>query len=82
MPYSKKAKYRHNRQRSPKQFDKSTLKTVPLSHTDYGGRKFDKPGAKAIVGRLKPSFRKPKKKGGRPRKWGIQSILVPKKQKR
>jgi len=79
MPYSKKAKYRHNRQKPPGRFLKSTLKTVPLSHTEYKGKKFRKPGAKAIVGKLKPQFRKPVKRGGKPRKWGIQSILIPKK---
>jgi hypothetical protein len=79
MPYSKDAKYKHNRQKPPKRFIKSTLRTVPLSHTDYGGKKFDKPGAKAIVGALKPSFRKPKKRGGKPRKYAIQSILIPKR---
>jgi hypothetical protein len=81
MPYSKAAKYKHNRQKSPKKFEKGTLKTVPLSHTGYKGSKFKKPGAKAIVGRLKKPFRKPVKRGGKPRKWGIQSILVPKKGK-
>lgn len=79
MPYSKKAKYKHNRQKPPGEFDRSTLKTVPLSHTDYKGKKFKKPGAKAIVGRLKVKHRKPAKRGGKPRKWGIQSILISKK---
>lgn len=79
MPYSEKANYRHNRQKPPNMFDKSTFKTVPLDHTDYSGKKFDKPGAKAIVGRLKVKNRKPKKRGGKPRAWGIQSILIPKK---
>jgi hypothetical protein len=78
MPYSRKANYRHHRQKPPKQFNKKTLRTVPLSHTDYGGKKLKKRGAKAIVGVLKPEFRSPKKRGGKPRKWGIQSILVPK----
>jgi hypothetical protein len=78
MPYSEKAKYKHNRQKAPKQFDKSTLKTVPLSHTDYKGKKFDKPGAKAIVGKLKVKYRKPARRGGKPRAWKIQSILIPK----
>ena len=79
MPYSKKAKYKHNRQKPPGKFVKSTLRTVPLSHTDYSGTKFKKRGAKAIVGKLKPQFRKPEKRGAKPRVWGIQSILVPKK---
>jgi hypothetical protein len=79
MPYSKKARYRHNRQKSPKLFIRSTLRTVPLDHTDYGGKKFDKKGAKAIVGALKPANRKPRKRGGKPRKYAIQSILIPKR---
>jgi hypothetical protein len=81
VPYSKDSKYKHNRQKNPKQFDKSSFKTVPLSHTTYKGKKYDKPGAKAIVGKLKVKFRKPVKKGGKPRKWGIQSILILKKDK-
>jgi hypothetical protein len=79
MPYSKDAKFKHNRQKPPKRFIKSTLRTVPLSHTDYGGKKFKKQGAKAIVGALKPQFRKPRKRGGKPRKYAIQSILIPKR---
>jgi hypothetical protein len=78
MPYSEKADYKHNRQQPPKRFIKSTIKTVPLSHTDYSGKKFDKPGAKAIVGVLKPQFRV-KGKSGRKKRWGIQSIIVPKR---
>lgn len=78
MPYSKNAKYKHKRQKPPSRFDKSTLKTVPLSHTDYSGKKFKKPGAKAIVGKLKVKYRTAKKRGGKPRAWGIQSILIPK----
>ena len=77
MPYSRKAKYTHHRQKPPSQFIKP-LKTVPITHTTYSGKKFKKPGVKALVGRLKPQFRKPVKRGGKPRKWGIQSILVPK----
>jgi hypothetical protein len=79
MPYSKKARYTHHRQKPPKMFQKSpTMKTVPLDHTDYRGKKLRKPGAKAIVGVLKVQNRKPAKRGGKPRKWAIQSILVPK----
>jgi len=72
MPYSKEARYKHNRQRPPKHFDRSTLKTVPLSHTEYSGKKFKVKGAKAVVGKLKKSRR------GK-RAWAIQSILIPKK---
>jgi hypothetical protein len=79
MPYSKDAKYKHNRQKPPKNFIKSTLRTVPLDHSDYSGKKFDKKGAKAIVGILKTNYRKPRKKGGKPRKYAIQSILIPKR---
>jgi hypothetical protein len=79
MPYSKKANYKHNRQKSPKKFVKGSLRTVPLSHTDYSGKKFDVSGAKAIVGKLKSQFRTKKGKRGKPLKNGIQSILTPKK---
>lgn len=72
MPYSKKAKYTHNRQKSPKLFISSSFKTVPLNHTDYRGQKFARymysgTPAKAIVGKLKSSG-----------DWAIQSILIPK----
>jgi len=76
MPYSEKAKYKHNRQQPPAKFVKDTLKTVPLSHTDYSGKKFNVHGAKAITGVLKPAFRK-KGKSGKLKKYGIQSILIP-----
>lgn len=79
MPYSEKAAYKHNRQKPPARFIKKSLRTVPLSHTDYSGKKFDVPGAKAIVGKLKPAFRKAKKAGGKKRAYGIQSILTPKR---
>lgn len=69
MPYSGKAKYLHHRQKDPKKFEKDSFKTVPISHTDYKGKKFDKKGVVAVVGK----FKKPKK-----RAWGIQSILEPK----
>lgn len=79
MPYSKNAKYRHHRQKKPNMFLKTpSMKTVKLSHTDYSGKKFDVPGAKAIVGKLKSQYRKPKKRGGKPHAWAIQSILTPK----
>lgn len=68
MPYSKKAKYRHHRQRKPELFDETSFKTVPISHTKYRGKKYKKPGVKAVVGKLK--------KTGKPK---IQSILEPKK---
>jgi hypothetical protein len=86
MPYSKKAKYTHHRQKPPSHFmetpktkkgKKTSMKTVPLTHTEYSGNKFDKPGAKAIVGILKPKYRK-KGKSGKSKKWAIQSILLPK----
>lgn len=70
MPYSESAKFEHHRQKNPNEFQKKSFKTVPLSHTKYRGKKFKKKGTKAIVGK--------KKKSG---KWGIQSILVPKKHK-
>ncbi len=70
MPYSKKAKYRHNRQRPPKDFQRSSLRTVPVSHiseSQYRGKKFRKKGVKAITGKLKNS-----------KKYKVQSFLVPK----
>lgn len=70
MPYSRKAKYKHNRQRPPGQFQKSTMRTVPVSHipeSQYRGKKFRKKGVKAITGKLKKS-----------KKWKVQSFLVPK----
>jgi len=75
MPYSRKAKYIHHRRRNPKEFVANTLKTVPISHTNYSGTKFKGKKMKAIVGRLKPAFRRYKTK----KQWAIQSILEPKK---
>jgi len=68
MPYSRKAKYRHFRRIEPKEFKKGTFRTVPITHTNYKGKKWNKKGVKAIVGKHKKS-----------KKWRIQSILVPKK---
>jgi len=67
MPY-KNSHYERHRQLPPTRFIRDSFRTVPLSHTDYSGKKFDKEGAKAIVGKLKDSG-----------KWKIQSILIPKK---
>lgn len=78
MPYSEKANYKHNRQMPPERFVKSTLRTVPLTHTTYRGKKFNVPGAKAITGILKPLSLK-KGKSGQLKKRAIQSILTPKK---
>ena len=77
MPYSEEAKYEHNRQIPPDHFISKSLKTVPLSHTDYSGQKFNVRGAKAIVGKLKPLYRK-KGRFGKLTAWKIQSILIPK----
>lgn len=76
MPYGRRARYYHERQRHPSDFVESTFRTVPLSHTGYRGRKFAKwkrkgSGAKAIVGKLRKSG-----------KWGVQSILIPKRRSR
>lgn len=71
MPYSNNAKYTHNRQLPPYYFEESTFKTVPLSHTRYSGKKYNKKGALAIVGRLK-------KKHVKKHNDSIQSILIPK----
>lgn len=68
MPYSKKAKFYHNRQLQPDLFDKKTFTTVPLSHTKYKGKKYKGiKGALAVIGRDKFT-----------RKLKIQSILIPK----
>ncbi len=52
--------YKRWRQKSPDLFIKSSFRTVPLSHTNYKGKK----KGKAIVGKLKST-----------KKWTIQSIL-------
>ncbi len=72
MPYSKKAKYYHDRWRSPNDFIKGTIKTVPLDHTSYNGDKYKGlmecgVDIKARTGKLKHTG-----------KWSIQSILIPK----
>ena len=71
MPYSRKAKYKHHRQKKPGLFIKSSFRTVPITHTAYRGKKFKKPGVKAVVGKLKST-----------KKWATQSILEPKKKSR
>jgi len=71
MPYSREAEFYHHRQRHPSEFKKSSLKTVPISHTEYRGKKYAKKGVKAVVGKHKPSG-----------KWKIASILEPKKKRR
>lgn len=76
MPYSKKSRFLHKRQQQPDKFIGNTFRTVSLSHTNYSGGKYKKwkkpgSGAKAVVARKKKS-----------KKWGIQSILIPKKKKK
>jgi hypothetical protein len=76
MPYSKEARYDHHRQEPPSRNKRGEghYETVPLSHTDYarnGGKKYDVPGAKAVV--WVPS-EEGKKRG---LKEKIQSILTP-----
>jgi len=73
MPYSRKAKYHHKRQKSPKLYRRGSFKTVPFHHAEYSGKKYKRwhrkgSGAKAVVGKLKKSG-----------KWSTQSILIPKK---
>jgi len=72
MPYSKSAKYTHHRQRKPGLFVKSSFHTISVKRAKvrglYSGKKFDKPGAKAIVARLR--------KNG---KYAVQSFLLKKK---
>jgi hypothetical protein len=72
MPYGPKARYKHDRQRSPTEFYADSFRTVPLHHTKYRGKKYawykrKKSGARAVVARSKKT-----------KKWGIQSILIPK----
>jgi len=55
-----KKQYNRHRQKNPKSFVKTSFRTVPLSHTEYKGKK----KGKAVVGKLKKT-----------RKWTIQSIL-------
>lgn len=69
--YSHKSKYEHHRQLPPRLFEKKTIRTVPLSHTPYHGKKFHIKGAEAIVGKLKRSH-----------KYATQSILTPKRRRR
>lgn len=69
MPKSKKSKFKHKRYRNPKEIKKNTFKTVPISHTD-SKKKWPK-GTKAIVGKSKKTD-----------KWVIQSVLIPKKEKK
>jgi len=73
IPYSKKSRYKHYRQKKPSLFIRESFKTVPLNHTKYNGKKFASfnvsgTKAKAIVG----TYKKNGKKGV------IQSILIPK----
>ena len=72
MPYSKKAKFTHHRQRKPSLFVKGTLRTITIKRVKdqglYSGKKFNKKGVKAVVGKLKKS-----------KKYAVQSFLVPKK---
>lgn len=77
MPYSKKSKFKHVRQKPPSKFVKASIRTVPISHatTPTGKHYKDYPkGTKAIVGKVKE-----RKKGQR--KYQTQSILVPKKKR-
>lgn len=85
--HTSKSKYERHRQEPPSHFiknpktrtgKKTSMKTVPLSHTDYKGKKYAVKGAKAIVGILKPKYRV-KGKSGLKKRWKIQSILIPKK---
>jgi len=70
MPYSRKAKYRHNRRAPPGEFVPGTFRNVPVTHVPTIKKKYPK-GTRVIVGK--------RKKSG---KWGVQSILVPKKKKK
>lgn len=78
MPYSSKAKYIHDRQQSPKNFVKGTIRTIPITHARTPtGREYERDfpkGTKAVVGKVKHP-----KEGQR--KNQTQSILIPKKRK-
>lgn len=69
MPYSQKARYYHHRRAKPREFFKSTFRNVPISHTN-SPKRYPK-GTRAIVGKRKKTKR-----------WGIQSVLIPKKKRR
>jgi hypothetical protein len=69
--YSSKSKFIHNRQLPPGLFEQKTIRTVPLSHTAYHGKKFHKPGAEAVVGKLKAT-----------KHYAIQSVLVPRRRRK
>lgn len=77
-----KAKFHHHRQISPTCFQEDKLYNVPLEHTRYPrSGKYSVPGARAIVGKLKPRcLEKFGRRGLRVkyRKWATQSILTPK----
>lgn len=62
--------YIRYRQVPPKYIQEGSYHTVPISHTKFKGTKWDKPGVKAVTGKVK--------KNG---KWVtvVQSILVPRK---
>ena len=66
MPYSKKAKYTHHRQKPPEMCEDLSIRTVPISHVKHR-KKYPK-GTKAIVCKSVATGK------------GItQSILIPKK---
>lgn len=67
MPFSSKAKYRHIERLPLKRFIEDSIKTVPISHTNYKGKMFDVKGAEARVGKLKKTG-----------KWATMTILIPK----
>lgn len=68
MPYSRKAKYRHIKVNDSKMFIRNSFKTVPIEHTEYKGKKYAKKGNMAIVGKLRPMYKKR-------RAWAIVTIL-------
>lgn len=77
MPYSERAKYEHHRQEKPGDFDPKTFRDIPLSHTGYRGKKFDKDKDRAVVGKKK-GYEEREKRSGKKEKEKIQTILVPK----
>lgn len=73
MPAKKGAKFTRHRQESPKEFERESFRTVPLSHTGYRGKKYDPDADRAVVGVFKGKGAKKGPRGGKD--WRIQTIL-------
>lgn len=73
MPVEITENYQRRRLIPPSHFIKGSFRTVPISHTEFKNR-FRKKGTKAIVGKFKSKYK-------RRYKWGVQSILTPRKKR-